>query len=849
MKLLSGEARQLPDWVIQRPRLIKQIEKGVRGPLTVITGPPGSGKTVAVRSWAATGAFPGPVLWISVDDHDLSADAFRAGLVERLRQQGIVPPPGAGLAEIGAYVGGLDPPVMLVLDDVGPGPVPAECVLQLLGNSGAGLRVVVTSRQERPLPVHRYLVAGQLAEIHAADLSLTDAEMAAVLRRHGLTLSAAGLRALLESTAGWPAGVRLAALAMTEGGHEPEEVAASFSGGHQSVAGYLAEEVLDTQAAGTRRLLLLLASVTGRFNADLAVELAGEEGGAEFAELVRQNAFVERLEDGWFRYQPMFGAALRTVLGQELAAEVRGLHRKAAAWFAHCGRLGDAVGHAVLAEDWNHASRLVVDRYAIGDVLGLMPGTSLTALFRDMPDVCSFAGSAPEPAVVAAAVAVVDGDEGTYRKAIDQAENMIDQLQGEDGDAARTCVAAVRLAHGSPHLEGVLDLLSRAPHRVRTERPELIAMFVSALAVSSLTHGRLGDAAVQFEAAAADAVRAGGGPQIRTCLGFRALTEALRGNFAQAAAATARLPEKPGNGNAAVAHLACAWVGVARHELAAADDELAKAGATLAERPDRLLEAIHALIRARAEIGHGRPVDAVETVSRALERTEPPPWLERRLRLVLAEAYTLNGRPDDGRLAAEQAGGSETAASAVALARAELHRDDPTAAAELLLPALTDSVQVPADVRVDAWLLDADLSYRAADASRGRRSLDKALRLAQREQLRSPFALARAWLEPVLQRDPELSQHYTRLLEPLHIVLCFAPGADLPMPNGVEPLSSRELDVLRLLALMMTTEEIAGELSLSVNTVKTHLKSIFRKLAVTRRGEAVQRARAHSLLD
>ncbi|MFI6604476.1 LuxR C-terminal-related transcriptional regulator [Nonomuraea sp. NPDC050536] len=799
-----------------------------------------------MRSWAAEGAFPGPVLWISVDDHALSADAFRAGLVERLSEQGIVPPPGAGFAEIGAYVGGLDPPVVLVLDDVGPGPVPADCVLQLLGNSGAGLRVLVTSRQERPLPVHRYLVAGQLVEIHAADLYLTGAEMAAVLRRHGLTLSAAGLRGLLESTAGWPAGVRLAALAMTEDGHEPEEVAASFSGGHRSVVGYLTEEVLDAQAAGTRRLLLLLAGVADRFNADLAVELAGEEGGAEFAELVRQNAFVERLDDGWFRYQPMFGAAFRMTQEHESAAEVRGLHRKAAAWFAHCGRLGDAVGQAVLAEDWNYASRLVVDRYAIGDVLGLMPGSSLTALFRDMPD---FAGSEPEPAVVAAAVAVVDGDEDTYRKAIDQAENMIDQLRGEDGDAARTCVAAVRLAHGSAHLEGVHNPLSGVPHRVRDERPDLIAMFVSAPAVAALTSGRLGDAAVQFEAAAADAARAGGGRQIRSCLGFRALTEALRGNIAQAAAATAHLPEEPAAGRVAVAHLACAWVSVARHELTTADDELAKAGAALAERPDRLLEAIHGLIRARAEIGHDQPVGAVETVSRVLARAEPPPWLERRLRLVLAEAYILSDRPDDGRLAAEQAGGSETAASAVALARAELHRDDVAAAADLLRPALVDSVQVPADVRVDAWLLDADMSYRAADASRGRRSLAKALRLAQREQIRSPFALARAWLEPVLQRDPELSQHYARFLEPLRMALPCALGVDLPMPNGVEPLSSRELDVLRLLALMMTTEEIAGELSVSVNTVKTHLKSIFCKLAVTRRGEAVQRARAHALLD
>ena len=164
----------------------------------------------------------------------------------------------------------------------------------------------------------------------------------------------------------------------------------------------------------------------------------------------------------------------------------------------------------------------------------------------------------------------------------------------------------------------------------------------------------------------------------------------------------------------------------------------------------------------------------------------------------------------------------------------------------MLAPALAALGEAPDRMRLNAWLVDARLNYDRGDLARGRRSLASALRLAEGEQLRLPFALERSWIGPVLRRDPELASAHRGLLAP-------ALGHDqLPAPQGapdqaavrvVEPLTARERDVLRHVAGMLSTAEIASEMYLSINTVKTHLKNINRKLAATSRGQAVRRAR------
>ena len=168
----------------------------------------------------------------------------------------------------------------------------------------------------------------------------------------------------------------------------------------------------------------------------------------------------------------------------------------------------------------------------------------------------------------------------------------------------------------------------------------------------------------------------------------------------------------------------------------------------------------------------------------------------------------------------------------------------------MLAPALATHGGAPERVRLQAWLVDARLSYTSGDRARGRRSLASALRLAEPEQLRLPFALERGWIEPVLRRDPELAHAHWRLLAPtLRDQLPAPPGAPEKAPIlVVEPLTEREREVLRHVSGLLSAAEIASEMGISIHTVKTHLKNSYRKLATTRRSEAVRRARQVELI-
>ena len=224
-------------------------------------------------------------------------------------------------------------------------------------------------------------------------------------------------------------------------------------------------------------------------------------------------------------------------------------------------------------------------------------------------------------------------------------------------------------------------------------------------------------------------------------------------------------------------------------------------------------------------------------------------WLDQQLSLVESRAWAAKGDARAALAAAERAGSAPEAAVTLAHAwAAGGHGGD---AARALATAFAADSRLPDPARVRALLLDARLSYADDDPARGRRTLDSALRLAEREQLGLPFALERSWLAPALRRDPELAGAHRSLLT-------LALGRELP-PTPVtprdkaavlvlEPLTERELEVLVHVSDMMNTAEVASEMYISVNTVKTHLKNIYRKLAASHRNEAVRRARQLQLI-
>ena len=350
-----------PAWAIARPRQTERLSRGALGPLTVVTGPAGSGKSALVLLWAHTGRVPGPLAWVSCDNGDDLPGVFWPCVLEALRHAGVdVAAAGEApvrndaldyvfIARLAAGLTARSTPVVLVLDDFRPaaGSVLAEGVAYLLKRAGTALRLVVVSRRDPPLPLHRSRLVGELSEIRMDDLAFDDRETAALLDQHGVSLSRPSVRALRERTEGWAAGLRLAAMSMA-GHSDPEGFVRQFTGDDQAVASYLLEEVLDTQSADLRRLMLA-TSVPERVNAELATALVGRTAGRLFSAMVEQNAFFRPLGHGWYRSHQMLATFLRLRLRHETPGLATELQRKAAAWFSGQGLLAEAVRSAAEA--------------------------------------------------------------------------------------------------------------------------------------------------------------------------------------------------------------------------------------------------------------------------------------------------------------------------------------------------------------------------------------------------------------------------------------------------------------------------------------------------------------------
>jgi len=258
-------APDIPAWGVQRQRITDLIAEGTRWcPLTVVTGPPGAGKTMAVAMWAAAEA--GPVAWVGLDEFDNRPGVFWPYVVAALRRSGVAVPkalPGilhegddddGFLLRLTVALAAQDPPVTLVLDDVhvltDPGVLKALDFM--LRNAGSALRLVVTSRMDPLLPLHRYRLAGQLTEIRASDLAFSIAEASLLLAQHGRTLAADSLESLTQRTEGWAAGLRLAAISLATHPDPGQFVKELMAEGSPLIC-YLVDEVLNIQPRRSAR--------------------------------------------------------------------------------------------------------------------------------------------------------------------------------------------------------------------------------------------------------------------------------------------------------------------------------------------------------------------------------------------------------------------------------------------------------------------------------------------------------------------------------------------------------------------------------------------------------------------
>ncbi|MBO0815557.1 MAG: LuxR family transcriptional regulator, partial [Actinobacteria bacterium] len=371
---MAGRVARPGAGVVSRPGLFERLGASAR--VTMVSAPPGSGKTVLLRSWIGEAGLTDSTAWVAVGHDERDLQRFWLSVLGALRQTSagsrlvreVTAAPdldGWALVErLLKDLAPLDNRIWLVLDDVHElGSDEARRQLELLVMRGPpDLRVVLATRHDVRLGLHRLRLEGQLTELRAADLRFTLEEARELFVMAGVDPPGPALGVLYERTEGWAAGLRLAALALA--GHEdPERFAAEFSGSERTVAEYLLAEVLERQPEPVRRLLLR-TSILDRVSGPLADALTGHPGGERILEdLEGANAFVVALDAGrsWFRYHRLFAGLLQRELRRTEPGEVTALHRVASGWYSGHGFTVEAIRHAQGAQDWRVAARLFAD--------------------------------------------------------------------------------------------------------------------------------------------------------------------------------------------------------------------------------------------------------------------------------------------------------------------------------------------------------------------------------------------------------------------------------------------------------------------------------------------------------
>ena len=436
--------------------------------MTIISAPAGSGKTSLLRAWADRPGQPRrlAVLQVQRDQHD--AQQFWLALLDAVRQatgadSGAEPPAATPDFNAPAMAGRVlseladaRSSVTLVIDDLHEltSPEALAQLTRLLTNLPPHVHAILTTRHDVRLGLHQLRLAGELAEIRAADLRFSERETRELLDASGIALSEAGAALLHQRTEGWAAGLRLAAISLA--GHpDPERFVTEFSGSDRTVAEYLLAEMLDRQPPDVQDLLLR-TSLLDRVNGELADLLTGRPGSERILlDLEDANAFVESLdpERAWFRYHHLLADFLRLELRRTLPAEVPVLHRRAAGWFTVQGQVVEAIRHTQAAGDWADAARLLADHSFSLTLDG--QAQTMQALLRAFPP----GADHPELALVRAMGDLAQGrlDEAAAHLAV--AETHAETAPPERQRRLQVAIASLQLslARRRGHLAGVIE--------------------------------------------------------------------------------------------------------------------------------------------------------------------------------------------------------------------------------------------------------------------------------------------------------------------------------------------------------------------------------------------------------
>ena len=892
-KLSIPQAR--PDSV-PRGRLIDWLNEGFDRKLSLLSAPPGSGKTTLLAEWSAQSERA--IAWLSLDQEDNDPGRFFAHFVGALQYieaqidgQALAflqstQPQSAQTVLVGLIneIGAKLEPFALVLDDYHEIENEAihKAVTFLLDHLPPQMHLVIASRVDPPLPLSALRAGGELNEIRPADLRFTDEEIAILLNQvMGLGLSESDLSALEARTEGWIAGLQLAALSMQREVDIPGFIR-SFTGSHRHVLDYLADEVLDRQPDSIRSFLLKTCELE-RMTGPLCDAVTERHGGqATLERLETENLFVVALDNErrWYRYHRLFADFLRERLRKAHPDWLPGLHGRASAWFEAQALEREAIKHALEAGETNTAARLV-ERVApsmwmggeVSTLLGLLdslpeaavlarPRLSLSRAFALMQ-----AGRLDQ-----AESAIQDFEKATGEIASPSTASQFHALQGQ-ATAVRAIVACYRgdspLALALSH-----EALENIPEDAITLRG-VLSMNIAMNPVGGYSTTEDLDLASRFLTEAVNRSETDG--DIRSALpaiSFLAPLQVYLGRLHEAAETSRRaleLTRSEGGRLSPIGAFANVVLGVVNREWNHLDEaeQSLNAGIEGAERSGDLNTVVGgylALARVKeAQSDHDGAMELIEHAKDIAIRANLPPII----RQVAASRARLQNKR--GELAAPQAwvkaenlpiGGTlsyarvneyTTFARVLISEASSRHSTDTMEEAAELLTWVLELTQRAGlkGFEIEVLTLQARVYERLGKADSATSAMERALKLAEPEGYVRTFVDEGESMGALLRRAAAKGtavDYVSMLLATLEA----ESNGELQAPQGVEPLieplTNRELEVLRLMAVGLKNREIAEELVVVVGTVKAHISSIYGKMDVGNRVQAISRGTELGLL-
>ena len=879
---------------VPRPRLNEQLN--TMRPLTVVSAPPGFGKTTALSEWIPTSQ--NCVAWLALDEGDNDPARFWVYVIAALQKlrgdlgenalamlQLSEPPLITSiLASLINQLASFPDNFAIVLDDYHFITTPAihEALAFLLDHIPSNMRIILTSRVDPPLPLAQLRARGQLTELRASDLSFTPEETALFLNEMmGLKLSPEEVAALEKRTEGWIAGLQLAAISMRSKGEHAAFIDA-FAGSHRFILDYLSDQVLQQQSVQVHNFLLQ-TSILESLSAPLCNAVMGTSNSQVILEdLERQNLFLIALDDqrNWYRYHHLFAEMLQHRLRQNLPDRVVELHRNASLWYESQSLVDEAIKHALSSGEPQRAALLVetraeklIDHGQIGTLLRwlkMLPPD----LLRARPKLCS-----------AYALALLSSGQIEPAEAfLKDAERAAINISGESesGDWLGQIDGITKVIRGIlVFIQGETARAIELSEQALAEFPES-AQFVRNIAAWNLgnaywRNGDLNRASETFaNLASASQV---GGNLLMTVVAkyYLGLLQSELGQLSQAYATHEQVLRSIPEDNPAIGY---PRVGMAQilYEWNALDTSLhyltqaIEPGKQAAGSVVILLAAYETLARIRW--AQGDAPGAFEAIDLAEQLFAGKPLQNPAYHEVLAYraqfwiwqgnlmeashwADALNLRVIDV-FDLHHEGEYKT------LARLLIARGEPEAALNLLATLLQRAEAQKRNSRlIECLVLKGLAQLSLASEQQAKRTLAEALALAERGGYIRTFVdegePIRTLISDIrLQIEKGKNQHAKGSLLSYIDTLLAAFGNQPPLPRAssavgasemlIEPLSERELAVLKLIGAGFSNREIADKLFIEIGTVKTHINNIYGKLNVHSRTQAVARSRDLNML-